>query len=46
MVGHWHRLPSGVVDAPIPVDLQGKAASDPGQPNVAVVPLLTAGQLD
>ena len=31
---------------PIPGDFQGQAGSDPGQPDLAVVSLFIAGELD
>ena len=46
VVRQWNRLPRDVVDAPIPGDFQGEAGSGPGQPDLAEVPLFTAGELD
>jgi len=39
-------LPCDVVDATIPSDFQGRAGSGPGQPDLAVVLLFIAGELD
>ena len=46
VVRHWNRLPRDVVGAPSLRDFQGEAGSGPGQPDVAVVSLFIAGQLD
>ena len=43
VTSYWW-LPSG--RCPIPGDFQGKAGSGPGQPDLAVVSLFIAGELD
>jgi len=46
VVRHWNRLPRDVVGAPSLRDFQGEAGSGPGQPDLAVVSLFTAGELN
>jgi len=46
VVRHWNMSPRDVVDAPVPADFQGKTGYGPGQPDLSVVSLFVAGELD
>ena len=46
VVRHWKRLPSDVVDSLSLAGTQGQAGSGRGQPDLGVMSLFIAGELD